>query len=132
MGPLPSLHPSWWEATLILLIAQPRGPQGPHLAQAWERGQGDMSCARGRAVCLAESIPTLPAGRGLRFLKGSVRACGAALVGINETASVEYYKVESCVSGGGVCPRQPKRLSVSHKCDVQVGVSVLLKVSMLM
>lgn len=44
-------------------------------------------------------------------------------------SSVEYCKVESCVSGGGVSTAAS--ICVSRKCDVQEGVSVLLKVSML-
>lgn len=132
MGPLPSLHPCWWEATLIPLTAQPRGPQGPHLAQAWETGQGDMSRARGRAVFLIQSIPTLPAGQGLRFLKGDVCVPVRQHSWVSETLHLLSTVKWSLVYLGVVCVHGSPSVSVSRASVTCDWVSLLLKVSMLM
>lgn len=72
-----------------------------------------MSRARGRAVCLTESTPTLPAGRGLRFLKGSVCACAPALVGINEALHLLSIVKWSLVYLGVVCVHGSPSVSLS-------------------
>ena len=72
-----------------------------------------MSRARGRAMCLTESTPTLPAGRGLRFLKGSVCACAPALVGINEALHLLSIVKWSLVYVGVVCVHGSPSVSLS-------------------
>ena len=115
MGPLPSLHPCWWEATLILLIAQPRA--------MGERAWGHVTCqGKGHVSHSKHPHPTSWTGPPIPQRR-CVCACAPTLVCIRDFASVEFRKVESCVSGGCVCPRQPECLCVSRKCDVRVGVS---------
>lgn len=78
-----------------------------------------------------QSIPTLPAGRGLRFLKepGVVLIACASTRGYHRDFHLLSTVKWSLVYLGVVCHHDAD-ICVSRKCDVK-GVSVLLKVSML-